>query len=96
MKLNLRYSRQRTRLDLVTSLDKNNIRIWRPHESGFIAYSKISTPESGIKKLQIRMSDSLDTPRRKPYQERKSCESKISRFFLSLKKMLSTLNRLTN
>ena len=38
-----------------------NIRIYHPRDSGFIAYSKISTLESGFKKLQIRMADSPDT-----------------------------------
>ena len=40
------------------------------NDSGFIAYSKISTLESGFKKLRIRMSDSPDACGRKPYQER--------------------------
>ena len=39
-----------------------NIRIYHSaRDSGFIAYSKISTLESGFKKLQIRMADSPDT-----------------------------------
>ena len=38
-----------------------NIRIYHPHDCGFIACSKISTLESGFKKLQIRMADSPDT-----------------------------------
>ena len=38
-----------------------NIRIYHPRDSGFIAYSKISTLKSGFKKLQIRMADSTDT-----------------------------------
>ena len=38
-----------------------NVRIYHPRDSGFIAYSKISTLESGFKKLQIRMADSPDT-----------------------------------
>ena len=43
-----------------------------PLESGFIAYLKISTPESRFKKLWIRMPDSPDTCGRKSYPERKS------------------------
>ena len=55
----LPYSWQRTGLDLVTSPDKKNIRVWRRQGvdtiSGFIAYSKISTLESGFKKLRISL-----------------------------------------
>ena len=39
---------------------------------GFIAYSKISTLESGIRKFRFRMPDSPDTCARKQNPQRKS------------------------
>ena len=42
-------------------------------EARYIADSKISTLEGGLKKLRIRLLDSPDTSGRKPYPERKSC-----------------------
>ena len=46
----------------------------RPHDSGFITYSKISSLESGFRKLRIRLlQDSPDTCGRKPDPQRKSC-----------------------
>ena len=69
-------------LDLVTSPDKKNIRILHPHDSGFIAYSKISTLESGFKKLRTRIADSQDTCGQKLYPERKSCGFKNIRIFV--------------
>ena len=59
-----------------------NIRILHPHDSGFIAYSKISTLESGFKKLRTRIADSPDTCGRKLYPERKSCGFKNIRIFV--------------
>ena len=55
----LPYSRWRTGLYLVTSPDKKNIRIWSLHDSGFLAYSKISTLESRFKKLRISLQKKL-------------------------------------
>ena len=49
------------------------VRPYSPHDSGFIACSKISALENGFKKLWVRMPDSLDTCGRKPNPERKSC-----------------------
>ena len=44
----------------------------RPHDSGFITYSKISSLESGFRKLRIRLlPDSPDTCERKPDPQRK-------------------------
>ena len=51
---------------------KKNVRIQRPHDSGFIAYSKNSTLESGFKELRSCKPDSPDTCGRKPYLGRKS------------------------
>ena len=62
----------RTGRDLVTSPDKKNTRIQRPHDSGFKVYLKISILESGLKKLRIRTPDSPDTCGRESYPERKS------------------------
>ena len=45
----------------------------RPHDSGFITYSKISSLESGFRKLRIRMPDSPDTCERKPDPQRNRC-----------------------
>ena len=46
----------------------------RPHDSWFITYLKISSLESGFRKLRIRLlPDSLDTCERKPDAQRKSC-----------------------
>ena len=45
--------------------------IERPHDSGFITYLKISSLESGFRKLRIRMADSPNTCGRNP--QRKSC-----------------------
>ena len=42
-----------------------------PDFSRFVAYSKISTLESGFQKLRIRMPDSPDTCGRKPNPQRK-------------------------
>ena len=53
------------------------------NDSGFIAYSKISTLESGLKKLRIRMPDSPDACGRKPYPERISCGFKNIRIRVS-------------
>ena len=50
-----------------------NIRTWRPHNSGLIAYSRICTLESGFKNLRTLMPDSPDKGGRKPYPERNSC-----------------------
>ena len=53
-----------------------NIRIDRPHDSKFFVYSKLSTLESGFKKLRIRMPDSPDTCGRKSNPQRKIADSK--------------------
>ena len=57
---------------------KQTIRIYRPHDSGFIAYSKISTLE--LKKLRIRMSNSPDKCGRGHFWigKEKVADSKIS------------------
>ena len=47
--------------------------IERPHDSGFITYLKISSLESGFRKLRIRRPDLPDTCGRKPDPQRKSC-----------------------
>ena len=51
-----------------------------PNDSGFIAYLKISTLDSGLKKVRISTPDSPDTCGRKPYPKRKVADSKISRY----------------
>ena len=75
--LNTVFTVKTSGLDTVTSPEerkkKKHIRIQRPHDFGFIAYSNISTLENGFKKLWIRMPDSSDTCGRKPYLKRKSC-----------------------
>ena len=43
-----------------SSPDKKKIRIQCPHDSGFIAYSKICTLESGFKKFHILIPNSPD------------------------------------
>ena len=46
----------------------------RPHDSGFITYLKISSLESGFRKLRIRLlPDSLDTRGWKRDLQRNSC-----------------------
>ena len=45
----------------------------RPHDSGFITYLKISSLESGFRKLRIRLPDLPNTCERKPDPQRKSC-----------------------
>ena len=58
----------------VPSPDKKHILIYRPQDSGFIPYSKISILHSGLKKIRIRMPGSPDALcGRKPNSERKSC-----------------------
>ena len=42
-------------------IKKCYIRIKRPYDSGFITDSKISTLDSRLKQLRIRMPDSADT-----------------------------------
>ena len=51
------------------------VRRWRhrPHDSGFITYLKISSLESGFRKLRIRLPDLPNTYERKPDPQRKSC-----------------------
>ena len=49
----------------------------RPHNSKLFAYLKLSTLESGFKKLLICIPDSLDTCGRKANPQRKSCRLKI-------------------
>ena len=50
-----------------------DVQIERPHDSKFITYLKISSLESGCRKLRIRMPDSPDTRGRKPDLQRQSC-----------------------
>ena len=62
----------KTGYEFVTSSDLKVYGIDRPHHSKFFAYSKLSTLESGFKKLRISMSDSVDTCGRKANPQRKS------------------------
>ena len=58
-------------------LDSMLLRQWKkicpdlaPHDFGFIAYSKVSTLESGLKKMWTRLLDSPDTCGRRPNPQR--------------------------
>ena len=78
------------------------VRPYSPHDSGFIACSKISALENGFKKLRIRMPDSPDTCGRKPNPERKCCgfkniRTRVTRpeyFVRACKLNLNSLKRL--
>ena len=67
----------------VRRLRRVTFQIERPHDSGFITYLKISSLESGFRKLRIRLLlDSPDTCGRKPDPQRKSCGFKNIRILV--------------
>ena len=70
----------KTRPDFATSADSNISGFARPHGSKLFADSKISTLESGFKKLWIRMRIRWIRVDERRIRKEKVADSKISRY----------------
>ena len=77
-----------SRTDFATSSDKKISGFARPHGSKLFADSKISTLESGFKKVADSHANSPDTCGRKVKTERKVADSKISGYVWTGPKLL--------